>query len=315
LNIDGGGFFANLTGMTLRTRNRLITFSILAGPFIFLLGLLLFWEAEPLPPVPPLPNPNGYDVLVKAGNIIKGNVGNYDEMGQAELHELAQTNSAAIQLARTGLQQPCRVPTQFSQTYMESHINELAALKQLTQAWVIEGRLAEAENHSADAARLYLEIVRLGNESVRGGVIMDQLVGTAIEAIATANLQKLLPQLKAKSCGETAATLESLDSQRQTWSDVMQQERDWSRRTYSGIRYELARLMTRKSLDKAIEKAEQKFKERQSKTRRLTIDFAARAYELDKGHPPANLADLVPDYLKAVPRDPLTGTNMVYSPR
>jgi hypothetical protein len=46
----------------------------------------------------------------------------------------------------------------------------------------------------------------------------------------------------------------------------------------------------------------------------LLIDLAARAYELDKGHRPANLADLVPDYLKAVPQDPFTGTNMVYLP-
>jgi hypothetical protein len=300
--------------MTLRTRNRLITFSILAGPFIFLLCLLIFWEAEPLPPVPPLPNPNGYDVLVKAGNMVRGDVGNYDKMGQAELRAMAQTNSAAIQLARTGWQHECRVSTQFSESYMASHLNELAALKRLTQAWVIEARLAQTENHSADAAGNYLEIIHLGNESVRGGVIMDQLVGTAIEAIGTANLQRLLPQLKANSCRETATTLETLDSQRQTWDQVMQQERDWSRRTFRGTRYELARLMTRKSLDKAIAKAEQRYKDQQSKTRRLTIDLAARAYELDKGRPPANLADLVPDYLKIVPQDPLTATNMVYSP-
>jgi competence protein ComGC len=44
------------------------------------------------------------------------------------------------------------------------------------------------------------------------------------------------------------------------------------------------------------------------------VDFAVRAYELDKGHPPASLADLVPGYLKIIPQDPLTGTNMVYPP-
>jgi len=301
--------------MTVRTRNRLITFSILAGPFIFLFCLLLFWDAEPLPPVPPLPNPNGYDDLVKAGETIKGDVGNLNEMGQAELRKTAQDNVSAIQLAQTGLQQECRVPIQFSQTYMGGHINELAALKRLTQAWVIEGQLAEAEKHPVEATRLYLEIVRLGNESARGGVIIDQLVGTAIEAIGTANLQRFVHQLNAQSCRETAETLETLDSQRQTWDQVMQQERDWSRRTFRGIRHELARLMTRKSLDKAIQSAEQKFEKQQIKTRQLMVDFAARAYELDKGHPPANLADLVPDYLKAIPQDPLTGTNVVYPPR
>jgi len=44
-------------------------------------------------------------------------------------------------------------------------------------------------------------------------------------------------------------------------------------------------------------------------TRQLLIDLAARAYELDKGQSPANVADLVPDYLKAIPQDPFTGTN------
>jgi hypothetical protein len=66
---------------------------------------------------------------------------------------------------------------------------------------------------------------------------------------------------------------------------------------------------------KAYNKAEQKFKEQQTKTHQLTIDLAARAYEQDKGHHPASPADLVPDYLKAIPQDPLTGTNLVYSPR
>ena len=44
------------------------------------------------------------------------------------------------------------------------------------------------------------------------------------------------------------------------------------------------------------------------------LALAARAYELDKGHPPASAADLVPDYLKAIPQDPVTGTNLIYSP-
>jgi len=51
------------------------------------------------------------------------------------------------------------------------------------------------------------------------------------------------------------------------------------------------------------------------KMRELTLDLATRAYELERGKPPASLADLVPDYLKAIPQDPFTSTNLVYSPR
>ena len=300
--------------MTHRTRSRLIVFSILAGPFIFLCCLLLFWEAEPLPPVLPLPNPNGYNDLVRAGTMVSNEFGDYDELSLPGLRELVKKNTEAFQIARTGLQQGCRVPLDYS-VDQSKHLDELAALKRLALAFVAEGRLAEKENHPADATRFYLNTIDLGNESVRGGVIIDQLVGTAIEAIGTKNLQRLVRQLDAKSCRETATALESLDSQRQTWNQVMQQERDWSRRTFPGIRYEFARLMMHNSLNKAYQNGEQKFENQQSKTRQLMVDFAARAYELDKGHPPASLADLVPDYLKAVPQDPLTGTNMVYSPR
>jgi competence protein ComGC len=62
-------------------------------------------------------------------------------------------------------------------------------------------------------------------------------------------------------------------------------------------------------------KTKEKFQQQQIKTRQLMVDLAARAYELDKGKSPASLADLVPEYLKAIPQDPFTGTNMIYSPR
>jgi len=42
------------------------------------------------------------------------------------------------------------------------------------------------------------------------------------------------------------------------------------------------------------------------------LTLAARAYELEKGQPPKNLAALIPSYLKSLPLDPDTGTNLVY---
>jgi hypothetical protein len=300
--------------MTVRTRNRLFAFSIVAAPFAFFFGLLLFWDAEPLPPVPPLPNPNGYDDLVRAGKMIKGDVWNYDEADLEDLRENVLTNDKALTLARNGLSNQCAVPLQFSRDDLTNHLHDLLGLKNLAQALATEGKLAEKENRFSNAAKSYLDLIHLGNESARGGVLVDEMIGTAMESIGVENLHKLVDQLDAKSCRETAAALETLDSQRQTWEKVMQQERDWSRRTFPGIRYELVRLMGRSSVQEIYQKAEQKFDAQQSKTRLLIIEFAARAYELDKGYRPANLADLVPDYLKAVPQDPFAGTNMVYSP-
>ena len=252
--------------------------------------------------------------------MVSTNSWNYDKMSGQELQTLVDSNSNALQLARSGLEKECRVAIKFTETYMDAdnpagHFNELAGLKRLAQAFAAEGKLAEMENHPNDAAKSYLDVIHLGNESARGGPLIDELVGIAIESIGTSHLTNLVDRLDSKSCRETAAILEALDSQRQTWDEVMRQEHDWSRRAFPGLRNEIARLEEVKSLETAFRQTEKKIQERQRQTHQLIIALAARAYELDKGKPPASLADLMPDYLKAVPQDPFTGTNMVHLPR
>jgi hypothetical protein len=318
--VDTDGSFANLPAhMTSKSRNWLILLLLIPTAVILaVVGLLIFDAARPLPPIQPLPSPNGYNDLVKAGATISDNYEtgdeNWDKMKLEELRRLVTKNSDALQTARTNLQKDCAAPLQFSPNWGSRHLPELANFKRLAQAFVAEGRLAEMENRPGDAAKSYLDAIHLGNESERGGIIIDQLVGIAIRAIGTSHLQKLVDQFDAKSCRETAATLETLDAQRQTWSEVVQQEKAWARRTYPGVGYQLAALVMRNTLKKAYQSAEQKFKAQQIKMHQLIIEFAARAYELDKGHRPASLNDLVPDYLKFIPQDPFTGTNMVYLP-
>jgi hypothetical protein len=290
--------------MTKKTRNWLLALCILAFPFVLFLGFLIFME-EPLPPVTTLPNPNGYDDLVKAGNMVPDNVRNYEEMDKQELRVLAATNSMALQLARTGLQRDCRVASDYP---------AMGSLKKLAQAFAAEGRLAEMENRANDAIKSYLDLVHMSVESARGGIIINALVEVAFEKMGTSYLEKLANSLDAKSCREIAASLEVSDSQRESWGTILQQEHHWTRRTYTSFRDRLDELIMFNSIRKTNQAAEQVFKKQEAKTRQLMIDFAARAYELDKGHPPASAADLVPDYLKTVPQDPATGTNMVYSP-
>jgi len=95
----------------------------------------------------------------------------------------------------------------------------------------------------------------------------------------------------------------------------MLQEHNWSHRLSPGIRGEIYLLAAHNMLKQIYQRQERKFEERQIKTRQLIIDLAARAYKLDKGNPPAHISDLVPGYLKAIPLDPFTGTNIVYLPQ
>jgi len=300
--------------MTVRTRNRLITFSILAGPFIFFVCLMLFWDAEPLPPVWPLPHPNGYEDLVKAGKMITGEPENYEQMNQAQLGKLIASNKEPLEFLQAALTNQCRVPLQFTQADMDNLLNELAGFKRLAQLQAAQGRFEEMNNRPDEAATSYLEIVNLGLKSAQGGVMLNQLVGMAIEKVGTSSLQKIVNSLDTKSCRKTVVTLEVLDAQGQNWNDVLQQEHNWSRRAFTGLRNELTRVISSRTIRKSEQDSEQAFKKNELKTHQLIIDLAARAYELDKGQLPANLADLVPNYLKAIPQDPFTGTNIVYLP-
>lgn len=295
--------------MTKKTRNWLIVFGILALPFLIYLGFFIFDMSAP-PPLPPLPNPNGYDDFVKAGTMIRNDVWDYDKMNEQQLQQVVSADAAALSLARAGLSKQCRVPIEFSETYISNHLTELAGFKRMAEAFTAEGKLAEMENRPADAAQSYLDAARLGGEITRGGVLIDELVGIADEAIGTSSLQTIAGQLDAKSCREAAASLELFDSNRETLAETLQMEDEWSLRTYPGWRNELARGTESNSLSAARSAVSRKFDAQQQKTRQLMIDLAARAYELEKGKPPASASDLVPDYLKAVPKNPVTGGDL-----
>jgi hypothetical protein len=296
--------------MTKKTHNWLLALFIVAFPFVLFCGFLILME-EPPAPLAPLPNPNGYDDLVKAGKMLANDTGDFNETNAAQVRKIVATNAAALAIARAALSNQCRVPVQFTAAFNSNHGSDLAPIKFLARAFIAEGRLAEMENRPADAAKSYLDTIHLANEAARGGLFIDALVGIAIEQIGREHMQKLVPHLDAGDCRETAASLAALDSQAQSWDELMQQESAWSHRTFFGWRNELARLEERMTLKAAFAGSRQKFNAQEQKTRQLTIALAARAYDLDKGHPPATVADLVPEYLKTVPQDPVTGTNIV----
>jgi hypothetical protein len=299
--------------MTKKTRNWLIAIFILVFPFVLFLSSLVFMETEPLPPVAPLPNPNGYDDLVKAGKTIKGDVWDYDKANLEKLRGIVLTNAGALSLARSALSNQCGVTLQFSQAYLTNHLPELIGFRSLAQAFATEGKLAEMDIRFNDAAKSYLDAIHLGVAAGRGGTLIDEMLGIAIESLGLEQLQKIAGNLDGKSCRDTIQTLETLDTQRQSWADVLRQEDAWSRRTF-GLRGQILRWIYHPVRDRNYQRAIDTIKSTQKKEGQLLIDLAVHAYELDKGHRPTNLADLVPDYLKAVPQDPFTGTNMSYTP-
>ncbi len=250
----------------------------------------------------PLPNPNGYDDLISAAQGL-GSV-EYSGLGAAELRTLVSNNAAALKIARTGLSRESRVRLTYNVDC--PHVQNLGPLKRLAQAFVAEGRLAELENRPADAVQSYLAAIRVAQEGTRGGVLIDGLVAVAIEALGVSALEKLAPKLDSQHCRQIVVALEEFDSRREPASVILQQEHSFTVRTY-GVRGQIARWLPsyRKTGKAFVSRANAQMQ----RTQRLMITLAAEAYKLDHGQSPADIGQLVPAYLKAIPRDPLTRTN------
>ena len=261
------------------------------------------------PPPRPMPNPNGYDDFVKAGKMVIGNPSTNDTMSQAELEALIATNSNTLKLVRLGLSRECREPVEYSTNYTVQLLPELGSLKQLIFLLLAEGRLAELNGSTNDAAAIYLEGVRFGEELGHGGLVISGLVSVACESGAMSRLQRLTNCVTAVKCREISEVLETIDDREEPIADTLAQERLWSWKTF-GLRGQIESLLMYKQRANTKARVVAKIQKTQLKRRQLILDFAARAYELEKGKPPQSAADLVPDYLKAVPKDPVTGNDM-----
>ena len=299
--------------MKTKTRNWLIALFILACPFVLFLVCLIFMASELLPPLPPIPNPNAYGDLVKASKMIKGEVwAYYDNATVEKLRGIVFTNAGALALARTALTNPCAVPLSlYLTTGPTNQIYNISDLTTLARAFVCEGKFAEKENHFGDAAKSYLDAVRFGNQVAHGGMFIDELIGATAWSEGEMALQSIVTNLDAAACRKTAVNLEILTLHRQTWAETMQQAEALSRRIW-GWRSEWLKLIHYTARQKLFTQKKNALDQIQQDEGRLLLDLAARAYELEKGKPPASAADLVPDYLKAIPQDPVTGTNIVW---
>ncbi len=270
-------------------------------------ALLLFTESKSRP-LPPLPNPNGYDDFAKAGSLVPNGVGEAYAMDTDVLRVLISTNQEALRLVRLGLSRTCQVPTQAALTNM----TDLGNLKRLAQLLNAEGRLAEMEHRPADAARTHFGNIRFGNEISRGGFLIHRLVGIACEAIGYVGLVKVVPQLNGEQSRPLLAELEQVDKHAVPWNEVMQGERLFMRhelrKSFNPLRWIVGWWQIRQD----IRKAEAKHNFTVARRRLLMTELAMRCYQSEHGCGPERLDQLAPKYLQHVPTDPFSEQTLIY---
>ena len=281
------------------------------GTAFIVLGVIIYQAIQLTRPLPPirLPNPNGYDDFVKGKELLSTQRVEIKGATTDELRAYVTRNAEALKFIRLGLARECRVPLEYTQRFISNHLTDLATFKALTRLLVAQGKLAEAEGRTNDAARIYMETIRFSHEIARGGLVIDCLVSFACEAIVVEPLSKIVPRLDALTCREMVDALHKIDLKSESVAEAQKRDRLWADRTSPVPRplrmvQMIIQSRTLNPLKAALLKAEQKAAAIQHRRRVLLVEFAARAYELQTGKPPEKLDDLVPGYLSALPLEP-----------
>ncbi len=256
----------------------------------------------------PLPVPNGYAYLLQAGVQVRLSSRELSQLSQEELDGVVRMNSAALQTARTGLTHQSRVILDYIPE-SQQHIQDLSSLKGLAHAFRAEAQLALLNSRTNDAAISYVDGVRVGVHSARGGTVIDVLVGLAIENLSARTLPDFVESLDAATARKVAQALEQVENERESLATILENERRWSRRTF-GYRGQVIRVFTRKQTQKTESMLSSKLNPHRTLLRQIMLQSAARAFALEKGRELQSTRELVPDYLASVPRDAVSGQEL-----
>jgi hypothetical protein len=188
-----------------------------------LVGVVSLFAFILLRPIPSrvFPSPNGYDNFVKAVSLIKLVTSQQysDLTNRADLLLVITNNADALAQVREGLKHDSMVNRALDTNYITAIMPLLANFKRLAATMGCEGRLAEMEGQTNQAVQIYLEIMQLGSSGLRGGVIIERMVGIALENRGRSGISPLINGLTIADCHKAILTIEDIDARRETFDE------------------------------------------------------------------------------------------------
>ena len=268
------------------------------------------------PPPPRLPNPNGYDDLIRAGSLAKGDWPhkNMNRPDIAEIRPLVEANKAALDLARVGLGRECVVPIENSQEGLGKHIEAMRPIRMLSTLFQAEAMVLEADGRFLEASKTYRDQLALGQAITQGGMGNDMLMGSVFQTQGIAGLRRLRDRLPSEEITVLLRELESIEKRRVSLKDVEARWLAWYQGTHNPIMRMQFRWIGMEQTGRSGEltMARHGFDRAARSLRFLLAELAIHAYHEDKRAWPRSLQDLVPAYLASVPLDPVTGLPIDY---
>ncbi len=209
----------------------------------------------------------------------------------------------------SALRRPSAVPFRYDSKII-INLDNFQKLRRLCWDLHAEGERHRLARNTIGAQRSYLDLVKLGLASSRGGTFVELLSGAAFERFGLEGLHQLRGALSCEQRWALIAALRAHDADREPAAEVLARELAWHVRAYGWpVRISFINPF---SLTEVAEVAEQIDDVRSARISLLICELALAQYVADHGGPPAQLTELVPQYLPEAPRDPFSGQPRIY---
>jgi hypothetical protein len=279
--------------------------------------LLQLLTPAPIPSVE-LPEPNGFNDLVAAGQMVEGttlNSGNFDvdTATKAQVSSALGQVASAIDRGRLGMSRGSRVPLIYSETL--DPFKHCQWLRALARAFDAEGQLAKMNGRFDEALAANMDIVRVGAASRQGGAWVDGLVGIAISSLGMSRLFEIHKDLSAAQCRRAIDQLTALEASLEPFEIIDEREHVWSQHAFGwhGHVYQILDHASGGDVDRGIDAA---FLREAAVWRLLIAQLALEAYQKDRGHLPKSWDEVTAAGLPPLMADPYDpdGTSLRYRP-
>lgn len=252
-----------------------------------------------VPKLPLYPLPNAYEMLLQAATDTQPASAPLRSMGRGELSAYLRQHRESLKLARASFRYESRVVLGTGFRFWRRHAEELAGFERLSDLFLAEGLYAESVVQTQPAMKAYLEIMRLGQYTARGGTLIDRLAGIAIEEKGARALEGLLRKLSEENVDKALETLKNLEKERDSAAAIQKWETLLSQTLFA---------KTSPTANKADrQQAFASINRHALNMRILLLRAAARKFEFLRGKRPELLSQLMPDILNFIPLDPFTG--------
>jgi hypothetical protein len=274
----------------------------------------VYCQLVELPNLEPRPVPqraSGYQTLLGLSLTIRSRTYEWQDLDNLADHEIKFVKKAHAALSRPGHLSVDREGN-------DRHFD----LVRLAKAFEVEAKLAAKDGRPHESAMIAVDMIRLAHRAAHGGTLVNWATGEEIARLGERGMRIYRTQLEPDAQRTAIRYLEEIEHEREPhesfWRRTLAARANRESISSSGswralVLSDLVRLVP---VESPYYRETRQLRPRSDAVLRLlVVDLAVRAYRNDHELPPAELSQLVPEYLQRIPDDPYGSGPLIYKPQ